>query len=106
MEKEINGNVKQTIEEQEINKIIFVLFSEFVGYESPFVNWAEDICEGVVCEDFKRILIERDADYIFKKMQEEYTIKEIRGWYDEFYAVLLKEYDDKLKAIEKQTVNA
>ena len=106
MEKEVNGNVINNVEEQEINKVLFVLFAEFIGYESPFVNWAEDICEGVECEKFKRQLVERDADYIFKKMKEEYTIDEIKRWYEEFYDVLLKEYEDKLKAIEAQTVNA
>ena len=106
MENEVNGNVIVVNEEIEVNKILFVLFAEFIGYESPFVTWAEDICEGVVTEDFKKKLIERDAEYIFKKMCEEYTTEEIRNWYGEFYDVILKEYDEKLNAIELEKIKA
>ena len=98
MEKEVNGNIKQNVELTEINKIVFVLFAEFLGYESPFVNWAENICEDKDYEDFQVTLVERDADYIFSKMTEEYTLEEIRGWYDEYYNILLKDYAEKINA--------
>jgi hypothetical protein len=98
MEKEVNGNIAQNVELTEINKIIFVLFAEFLGYESPFVKWAEDICEDKEYEDFQLTLVERDADYIFEKMKEEYTLEEIRGWYQEYYDVLLKEYAEKINS--------
>ena len=103
-EQEVNGNIRTTIETQEINKVLFILFAEFLGYESMFVEWADKICDGEKVEDFQRTLVERDAEHIFKKMQEEYTIEEIRGWYNEFYSCILKEYDDKLK--ETSIVNA
>lgn len=104
-EQEVNGNVQMTFEPKEINKVLFILFAEFLGYESMFVEWADKICEGEKIENFQRILVERDADYIFKKMQEEYTVEEIRGWYDEFYACILKEYDDKIKEMEKTLIH-
>lgn len=98
MSEEVNMNVVKNNELEEINKIVFVLFAEFLGYESPFTQWAEDICNNKDYEDFQIKLVERDADYIFRKMQEEYTLEEIRGWYDEFYSVILAEYDKKIKA--------
>lgn len=81
-----------------VHKALFVLFAEFLGYASPLIDWAEDICD---CKkdipQFKRQLVNMDAEYIFAKMQEDYTVDEIRKWYDEFYPVILKDYDDKLK---------
>ena len=55
-------------------------------------------------DDFKKILIERDADYIFKKMSEEYSLDEIRNWYDEFYDVILKEYDETAKGMVESII--
>jgi hypothetical protein len=104
--QEVNGNVKETFVPVEINKITFILFAEFLGYESVFVEWAEDICNGEEVEDFKKILIERDADYIFRKMTEEYTIAEIRNWFNEFYDVILKDYDKVAKGMVKSKVTA
>lgn len=104
--QEVNGNVKETFVPVEINKITFILFAEFLGYESVFVEWAEDICNGEEVEDFKKILIERDADYIFRKMTEEYTIAEIRNWFNEFYDVILKDYDNVAKGMVKSKVTA
>ena len=102
--QEVNGNVKETFVPVEINKITFLLFAEFLGYESVFVEWAEDICNGEEIENFKKILIERDADYIFKKMIEEYTIEEIRNWFNEFYDVILKDYDNVARSMAKSQV--
>lgn len=102
--QEVNGNVKETFVPEEINKITFLLFAEFLGYESVFVEWAEDICNGEKVDDFKRILLERDADYIFKKMSEEYELDEIRNWYNEFYDVILKEYDETVKGMVESII--
>ena len=102
--QEVNGNVKETFVPVEINKITFLLFAEFLGYESVFVEWAEDICNGEEVDSFKKILIERDADYIFKKMTEEYTIEEIRNWFNEFYDVILKDYDNVARSMAKSQV--
>lgn len=81
-----------------IDKAIFVLFAEFLGYVSPLIDWAEDICDGKNVPEFKKKIVYLDADYLFKEMQKEYTIEEIRKWYDEFYPVALKEYSDKMKS--------
>ena len=105
MEQNVNVIEMNALENEEINKVLFVLFAEFLGYESAFVDWAEDICEGVVVEDFIRTLVERDADYIFYQMTKEYTLAEIRGWFNEFYDVILKEYDESLKEMARTNTN-
>lgn len=81
-----------------INKALFVLFAEFLGYASPLIDWAEDICDGKNISDFKKKIVYLDADFLFKEMKKEYTIEEIRKWYNEFYPVVLKEYDEKMKS--------
>lgn len=102
--QKVNENVEKTFVPVEINKYTFILFAEFLGYESVFIDWAENVCNGEKVEDFQKILVERDADYIFKKMTEEYSVEEIRNWYNEFYDVILKEYDEKVKDIVKTVV--
>ena len=53
--------------------------------------------KGKEVEDFKKKIIDIDASFIFNQMKKEYTLEEIRGWYDEFYPLVLKEYDMKMK---------
>lgn len=80
-----------------VNKALFLLFAEFLGYASPLIDWAEEICDGKEVEDYKRKIIEVDANFIFNKMQKEYSLEDIRSWYDEFYPLILKEYEEKMK---------
>ena len=70
-----------------VNKALFLLFAEFLGYASPLIDWAEEICDGKDVED----------NLIFNKMQKESSLEDIRSWYDEFDPLILKEYEDKMK---------
>lgn len=81
-----------------ISKPLFVLFAEFLGYASPIIDWAEDICDGKAVPDFKKKIVALDAEYIFQEMQKEYTIDTIRKWYDDFYPIVLKDYEEKMKS--------
>lgn len=86
-----------------VNKIVFLLFAEFLGYVSDFVKYADEICEGKEVPKVIYKIMELDADYIFRKMQEEYTLEEIKGWYNEFYPLLLKDCEESLKEKKKTT---
>lgn len=79
-----------------INKALFVLFAEFLGYVSPLIDWAEEICEGKKVDEYKVKIIELDADFIFAKMQEAYSLEEIKKWYEDFYPLVLQDYENKL----------
>jgi hypothetical protein len=83
-----------------IRNPLFVVFAEFLGYESPIISWAEEICQGKHVSPFKRNLVNLDAVSIFNKMQKDYTIKEIKEWWDSFYPIILVEYDNRLKNLE------
>lgn len=97
-EKESVVTEKNSKELKSVNKALFILFAEFLGYVSPLIDWAEDICDGKDVPEFKKRIVYLDAESIFKEMQKDYTIDEIRKWYDEFYPVVLKDYDDKMKS--------
>lgn len=91
------------VEKTEINKFTFLIFAEFVGYESLFVEWAEKMCKGEKLEDYQITLIERDAYYIFNEMSKEFDTEDIKNWYKEFYDIILKDYDETIKKLTKKT---
>lgn len=85
-------------EKKLINNALFILFAEFLGYASPLIDWAEDICDCKDVPDFKKKIINLEADLIFSDMKTEYTIDEIKKWYNEFYPIILKDYDEKMNS--------
>lgn len=95
MEKE---NISVITENQVtiINSKIFILFAEFLGFTSPLIDWAEDYCDLKSVPDFVPKVLDMDAWSIFEKMKKEYTLGEIRKWYDTYYPIILKQYEDKL----------
>lgn len=98
------SNTTTTVAEKkpiEVNSILFIMFAEFLGYESPLIAWAEKICNGVSAPLFVETILKIEASTIFKEMQKEYTIAEIRSWYDQFYPVILQDYDVKLMEMNK-----
>lgn len=85
----------------EIRLPLFVVFAEFLGYVSPIISWAEQICLGKAIPSYQRHIVDIDAMSIFKKMQVDYKIDEIKYWWSEFYPIILAEYDARLADSEK-----
>ena len=75
-----------------INAPLFILFAEFMGYESPLLSWAEDVCEGKEIEESHRKFIEIDAICIYHDMQKKFSIEDIKKQYHEVSSVLLTDY--------------
>jgi hypothetical protein len=100
----VNGTETTTVVAEktpkEINPIVFIMFAEFLGYESPLINWAEKICSGVTAPKFVEKILSMEAITILTEMKKEYTTIEIRNWYDQFYPLVLEQYE--LKIIEKE----
>lgn len=88
---------------KEIHPAIVIMYGEFLGYVSPLLVYAEKICEGEKMDDAINSIIRTEAVYIFKRMQEDYSLDEIRGWYDDFYEVCFKVYDENIKNGKKTT---
>ena len=106
--KEVKTNVTETatttvVAEKkplEVNSIVFIMFAEFLGYESPLIAWAEKICNGISAPKFVEKILQVEASTIFHEMKKEYTIAEIRSWYDQFYPLILEDYDLKIMEME------
>ena len=84
----------------EVKSVIFLLFAEFLGYESPLIEWAEKACDGIPSHKFVENILNMEACTIFNKMKKEYTIEEIKSWYNQFYPLVLEAYEEKLKEAE------
>lgn len=79
-----------------IHPAILIMYGEFLGYVSPILSIAEKVCKGEPIDDDVMKFLKVEAAFIFMKMQEEYTLKELRGWYDDFYDVVFKEYETNI----------
>lgn len=79
---------------------LFLIFAEYLGYESPLIEWAEKWCNGTEIPKFQKDIIAVDALDIYDKMKDEYTDEELRGWYDQFYDVVLSDFEKNLIKLE------
>lgn len=88
-------------EETVIKNPIFLLFAEFLGYTSPIVEWAEELCKGNKISEFKIKFINTEAKSIFNQMiKDNFTKEDIRGWYDELRELVFEKYEEGLKLID------
>lgn len=84
-----------------IKSPIFLLFAEYLGYDSPVIEWAEDICNSKDSEKnlaTKCKFVKIEAIKIFNEMKKEFTMEEIINYYKEFYPLVLRAYEDKLNS--------
>ena len=94
-----------TTNEQGVNRIeapLFIVFAEFMGYISPLVSNAENWCEGKVPPQAIQKAIIIDSVAIWKQMQKDYRKEEIQLYYQTFYDLFFKKYDDNLLALLKK----
>lgn len=95
----VNTTTNTVTENVTIYKPIFILFAEYLGYESPVIQWAEDLCTNKKCEPFKIKFMKVEAEYILEKMLKEFSISEIKQYYDDFYPLALRRYDENLEKL-------
>lgn len=79
-----------------INNAVFIVFAEFLGYASKLISWAEEICEGKSTEAYVKSVLNKEAKRIYNSMTNEYTIEEIKTYWDKFYPLLLEDYDKNI----------
>lgn len=80
-----------------INPPLFLAFAEYLGFVSGVIKWVDDWCAGKKIEDYKKSIIRTDALNIYHEIKKYFTDKEIKEWYDEFYEIILFEYDENIK---------
>ena len=81
---------------------LFIMFAEYLGFVSKVIDWAEKWCNGEKPENYKVKIIETDAICLFHQAQKKYTDDELADWYNEFYDVILCNYDENLTKIMAQ----
>ena len=79
---------------------LFIMFAEYLGFVSNVIDWAEDWCKGKQPDEYKAKIIETDAICLFHQAKKKYTDDELADWYNEFYDVILSDYDKNLKNLE------
>lgn len=78
---------------------LFIIFAEYLGYVSQFNKKAEEWCDGKVPEVHIQKLMKLEASCIFRQMKKDYDLDTIQYYYESYYPLIFKEYDDKLKEI-------
>lgn len=78
---------------------LFILFAEYLGYVSVFNKKAEEWCDGKVPEIHVQKIIILEAKCIFRQMKKDYSLDDIREFYDMYYPLILQEYDEKLNSL-------
>ena len=97
----------ETVDKEEILFIqtpIFILFAEYLGYVSAFVEHAENWCNPIkpMPKPYIKTLLEREARSIYDQMLKTYSEDEIRNFYMNFYPCGLDELDTDLKEKRKK----
>lgn len=101
----VNGNEDKTKRKMEDNKmvtpnpVLFVIFAEYLGYESKLIRIAEKVCEEKLPYETFIQPLQREAEYIFNKMQAEYDLTDISYWWKTYYNAALQDYDETLDKI-------
>ena len=79
---------------------IFLLFTEYLGFVSNVIDFAEEWCKNPkTIKTWKKNVVITDALNIFhkiKKMGDKYPIKEIIDDYNKFYEIALKDWITQL----------
>lgn len=78
---------------------LFILFAEFLGYVSIFNKIAEEWCNGNVPQIHIQKVVIVEAKCILRQMKKDYSIEDIREFYNMYYPLILEEYAEKLKKL-------
>lgn len=88
--------------EQVVAAPIFIIFAEYMGYVSQFNKMAENWCDGKVPEVHVQKVMMLEAKCIYRQMMKDFTLDDVRYYYDSYYPLILKEYVDSLAEIVKE----
>lgn len=103
-EKQVNDKNQSDLSNvtKTIHPAILIMYGEFLGYVSPLIDMAEKICKGEKEDENIMKLLSVEAHYIYTQMIEDYGIEDIKKWYDDFYGVAFKEYDENIKKAKEK----
>ena len=78
---------------------VFLIFAEYLGYVSKFVDEAEKWCDGKIPERYIQKIMMMESKTIFHQMKKDYGIDTIKYWYNTYYPVILNEYVESLEKV-------
>lgn len=81
---------------------LFIVFADYLGYVSEYLDSALSWCEGAPPAKEVQQFLAIEAMCIYRAMISDYTLSEIKEWYEVYWPIFLSEYDEKLKSLEKQ----
>ena len=87
------------VKEIKVESPLFIIFAEFLGYVSIFNKIAEEWCNGNVPQIHIQKVVIVEAKCILRQMKKDYSIEDIREFYNMYYPLILEEYDEKLAKI-------
>lgn len=101
---ETTTQVSVTVEEETLgvnnmHAALFIMFAEYLGYVSTLNEEAEKWCNGKVPADHVRKILIVEAKCILRQMLKDYGQDAIRTNYENFYPLVLEEWDEKLKKL-------
>lgn len=85
----------------EVLSCIFLIFAEYLGYESIFMNWTEEWCTKGKLPEFKQNILFVEAKSILKKVEKDYEPEVVHTLYDQFYHVAIKKWETMLQENSK-----
>ena len=69
---------------------VFILFAEYVGFVSDFLEWAEKWCNEGNVSEWKKLIMNNDAVNIMREIKKHYSEEEFNEWYDALYEDFIK----------------
>ena len=80
---------------------IFLLFAEYMGYVSKFIDWAEYDCSHPSIEEFKTNILRTEAHFFLNEMKKEYETEEIKKWFYTFKPLVINQWQQTYNCSHK-----
>ena len=74
---------------------VFILFAEYVGFVSDFLDWAEKWCNEGKISEWKKLVLKNDAANLIREINKHYSHEELMEWYFAIYDDFIKPNIDK-----------
>lgn len=93
---EVSVNASDNENKLVIKTPLFIVFGEYLGYVSDLLEFAENMCKGK--EQAKHVvkLLDVEASAMRAQMIKDYSVEDIKKYYNEYYPLFFKEYDENL----------
>lgn len=71
---------------------VFILFAEYLGYETPFIKWCENMCTQKNVPEYQKNIIISEAKNMLVDISKEYSVKKIHDYFEELYDVAIDKW--------------